>query len=170
MAEHARALLSDHFGRIAELVEDLTDGLSEETATWRPAPEANTIAWLIWHLARVQDDHIADAAGIEQIWPRWHQRLALPFDVSDFGYGHTPEQVGAVQVPAQDLRAYHAEVHEQTLDYVGGIDGQELDRVLDTSWDPPVTVAVRLVSVIGDCLQHAGQAAYVRGIAPGAAH
>src|SRR5699024_4635862 len=73
MAEHARALLSDHFGRIADLVEDLTDGLSEETATWRPEPEANTIAWLVWHLARVQDDHIADAAGIEQIWPRWHQ-------------------------------------------------------------------------------------------------
>src|SRR5690625_377443 len=166
MTEYARELLTNHFGRIAELVENLTDGLSTQTATWRPAEDANSIAWLIWHLARVQDDHIAGVAGVEQVWPRWHDRLGLPFDVADYGFGHTPEQVAAVRVSPADLRNYHAEVHEQTLSYVSRLDGEELARVVDSSWDPPVTASVRLVSVIGDCLQHAGQAAYVRGIAP----
>lgn len=167
MAEHARALLTDHFERIAELVQDVTDGLDEQTATWRPAPEANTIAWLTWHLARVQDDHIADLAGTGQAWPRLHKRSGLPFGVTDTGYGHTPDQVAAVQVPPSDLREYHAAVHEHTIAYVRGLDARELERVVGADWDPPVTVSVRLVSVIGDCLQHLGQAAYLRGIAPG---
>jgi hypothetical protein len=41
----------------------------------------------------------------------------------------------------------------------------DLDKVIDRSWDPPATVRVRLVSVIEDCLQHVGQAAYLRGVA-----
>jgi len=45
-----------------------------------------------------------------------------------------------------------------------GVTGTELDRIVDRRWDPPVTVGVRLVSVADDCLQHAGQAAYARGL------
>ena len=41
----------------------------------------------------------------------------------------------------------------------------DLDRVVDERWDPPVTLAVRLVSVLADGLEHAGQAAYIRGVA-----
>src|SRR5699024_5066696 len=103
MAEYARAMLTDHFGRIFALVQDLTDSLDEETATWRPAPDANSIAWLIWHQSRVQDDHVSDAAGTKQVWPRWHDRVGLPFDVADTGFGHTPEDVAAVRVSAEDL-------------------------------------------------------------------
>ena len=40
----------------------------------------------------------------------------------------------------------------------------DLERVVDTSWDPPVTLGVRLISVISDDLQHAGQAAYAAGL------
>jgi Protein of unknown function (DUF664) len=39
----------------------------------------------------------------------------------------------------------------------------DLARIVDRSWDPPVSLGVRLVSVIADDLQHAGQAAFVRG-------
>ncbi|MGC0143500.1 mycothiol transferase [Pseudactinotalea sp. Z1732] len=166
MTEHARAMLTDHFGRIDELVEDLTDGLSPETSRWRPAADANTIAWLLWHQSRVQDDHVSDLAGTEQVWPQWHERLDLPLDVSDTGFGHSPDDVAAVRISAADLRDYHAQVHARTLEYVGRLDGDELERVVNSDWDPPVTVAIRLVSVIGDCLQHLGQAAYIRGIAP----
>jgi hypothetical protein len=38
--------------------------------------------------------------------------------------------------------------------------------VVDDSWDPPVTVSIRLVSILADDLQHAGQAAYARGVLP----
>ena len=161
----ARDLLVDSFNRIRELVEDLTDGLTEDDATWRPAPRANTSGWLLWHLTRVQDDHVAGLAGVQQAWPRWRERFGLPFSDWATGYDQSPDEVAAVRVSGELLAAYHADVHALTLDYVQPITNDELARVVDTNWDPPVTASVRLVSVLGDVLQHLGQAAYVRGLA-----
>ncbi|QCQ91855.1 mycothiol transferase [Rhodococcus sp. SGAir0479] len=162
----ARAILRDNFERIRELVVSVTDGLTPEMADYRPGRQANSIAWLIWHLTRVQDDHVSDAAGVEQAWTSrgWQERFALPFPTGDIGYGHDSTQVGEVHADAQLLADYHGDVHLATLEYVDELTPEELDRVVDRRWDPPVTVAVRLVSVIGDCLQHVGQAAYVRGL------
>ena len=161
----ARTLLVDNFDRIRELVVDLTDGLSLETATYRPDPEANSIAWLVWHLTRIQDDHVAGLAGVDQVWPGWRGRIELPFDDADTGYGHDADDVGSVRVGGDRLAGYHADVHDLTRAYLQRLDAAELERVVDTHWDPPVTVSIRLVSVIGDALQHLGQAGYVRGLA-----
>ena len=162
-----RVLLTDTFGRVAELVADLTDGLSPDTAAYRPDPEANTIAWLIWHLSRIQDDHLAGLAGTEQVWTAqgWARRFDLPFPDSAHGYGHGAADVAEVRVSAELLAGYHAAVQQAWVGYLAELTAEELERVVDTRWDPPVTASVRLVSVLGDCLQHAGQAAYVRGLA-----
>jgi Protein of unknown function (DUF664) len=165
MTEHAKQILIDAFGRVRELVTDLTDGLSDDVATYRPDPGANSIAWLIWHLTRGQDHQVADLAQVEQVWPRWRERFGLPFDKWATGYGQGPKDVAAVRVSGDLLGEYHRDVHELTLRYLDGLTAQELDRIVDTRWDPPVTAAVRLVSVIGDTMQHLGQAAYVRGLA-----
>jgi hypothetical protein len=165
MAEHAKQILADAFGRVRELVMDPTDGLTDDIATYRPDPEANSIAWLLWHLTRGQDHQVADLAQVEQVWPQWRQRFGLPFDMWATGYGQGPKEVAAVRVSGDLLGDYHRDVHELTLRYLDGITAEELDRIVDTHWDPPVTAAVRLVSVIGDTMQHAGQAAYVRGLA-----
>jgi hypothetical protein len=165
MSDHVKQILTDAFGRVRELVIDLTDGLADEIASYRPDPEANSIAWLIWHLSRVQDDHMADLAQVEQVWPEWRDRFGLPFSKWATGYGQGPKDVAAVRVSSDLLSGYHQAVHDLTLRYVDGITAAELDRIVDTRWDPPVTAAVRLVSVIGDTMQHLGQAAYVRGLA-----
>jgi Protein of unknown function (DUF664) len=165
MTEHAKQILVDAFGRVRELVTDLTDGLTDEIATYRPDPGANSIAWLIWHLSRIQDDHVADLAQVEQVWPEWRERFGLPFGKGATGYGHGPAEVAAVRVSGDLLGGYHQAVHDLTLRYLDGITAEELDRIVDTRWDPPVTAAVRLVSVVGDTMQHLGQAAYVRGLA-----
>jgi hypothetical protein len=55
-------------------------------------------------------------------------------------------------------------VHATTQAFVATLTGADLDRVVDSAWDPPVTLGVRLVSVVADDLQHVGQAAYIRGI------
>jgi Protein of unknown function (DUF664) len=165
MTEHAQNILVDAFGRVRELVTDLTDGLTDQIATYRPDPEANSIAWLIWHLTRIQDDHVADLAQVEQVWPEWRDRFGLPFGKWATGYGQGPEEVAAVRASGELLGQYHGAVHQLTLRYLDGITPPELDRIVDTRWDPPVTAAVRLVSVIGDTTQHLGQAAYVRGLA-----
>jgi len=159
------SVLSDAFGRIHELVDEVTDGLSDQVATFRADPTANTVAWLVWHLSRVQDDHLAHVAGTEQVWPRWRERFHLPFTDLETGYGHSPEEVGQVRVSGELLAGYHAAVHQSTTRYLAGLTSAELARVVDRHWDPPVTVSIRLVSVLGDCLQHLGQAAYVRGLA-----
>jgi hypothetical protein len=159
-------VLLDAFGRIPELVHGVLDGASDDLLTARLDPAANSVAWLVWHLTRVQDDHVADVAGTEQVWTAagWADRFGLPLAPSDTGYGHGPDEVAAVRADAGLLRGYHDAVHAQTVKFVGALDDADLDRVVDTRWDPPVTLGVRLVSVIGDCQQHAAQAAYVRGV------
>lgn len=167
-ASSARELLRDLFTRILEHVDELTDGLSEATSSYRPAPAANSIAWLVWHSARVQDAQVADIAGIEQVWTGegWVDRFGLDLPRDDTGYGHSAEQVDKVRADADLLAGYYRAVHAMTLDYVTTVTDAELARVVDRRWTPPVTASVRLVSIVDDCAQHLGQAAYLRDIAP----
>jgi hypothetical protein len=161
------ALLSDAFGRVREEVHAAVDGLSEADLAWQPDPDANSVGWLIWHLSRVTDDHLAGAAGTGQVWTGdgWAERFGLDLDPGDTGYGHGPGQVAVVTVKSAELlTAYHDAVVQRALDYVGGLGEADLDAVVDRNWNPPVTLGVRLVSVISDDLQHAGQAAYLRGL------
>ena len=163
---HANALLVDAFGRIREAVHGAVEGLGREQLTYRVDPEANTIAWLVWHLTRIQDDHVAHLAGTGQAWrdEGWFERSGLPFGRDEHGYGHTSDQVAAVDVPAELLLGYHDAVHQRTVAYLEGLEDSAYDDVVDRSWDPPVTRAVRLVSVVEDDLQHVGQAAFLRGV------
>ena len=82
----ARELLRDSFTRLIEHVDDLTDGLTDEVAYYRPTPNANTIAWLLWHSARAQDAQLSEIAGTDQVWFRdgWVDRfdLDLPRDAT----------------------------------------------------------------------------------------
>ena len=167
-APAAREILRDSFTRIIEHVDDLTDGLTPEISAYRPTPAANSIAWLIWHSARIQDAQIADIADTDQVWftGGWVDRFALPLPRDAHGYEHTAEESGKVRAPATLLAGYYHAVHQMTLSYVAGITAEELARVVDTNWTPPVTASVRLVSIVDDCVQHLGQAAYLRGIVP----
>lgn len=163
-----RDLLRDAFTRLVEHADELTDGLADEVADYRPTPAANSIAWLLWHSARVQDIQVAQIAGVEQAWTRdgWVERFGLDLPRDDTGYGHDAAAVAKVRAPAELLGGYYRAVHGLTLDYLAGITPDELARVIDTHWDSPVTASARLVSIIDDCAQHLGQAAYLRGIAP----
>ena len=160
-------VLVDAFERVHEVVHHVVDGLNPAQLEFRVDGTSNSIAWLIWHLARVQDDHIADAAGIPQVWTSkgWCERFGLPFEPGEIGYGMGSAQVSDVKVSSGELlTGYFDEVHQQTLDYVRRLPDSELTRIVDERWDPPVQLGVRLVSVISDDLQHAGQAAFVRGL------
>nr|WP_221441321.1 DinB family protein [Jiangella mangrovi] len=164
---HGPDLLIDAFGRIRDRVNATVDGLTPSQLAHRVDPGANSIAWLVWHLTRIQDDHIAHVAGIDQVWTsgNWNDRFGLPFPDDATGYGHTSEDVAAVKIddPAL-LIGYHAATHEITEGFLRELDDETLGRVVDERYDPPVTMGVRLVSVIGDNYQHIGQAAFVRGI------
>lgn len=163
----AADLLLDGYSRISEETRAVLDGLAPDLLTYRIDPSANTIGWLIWHLTRVQDDHLADAFGTRQMWTDdgWAPRFALPFADDVIGYGQTPAEVALVQPSVDDLLGYADAVHSRTVELLAGVADDDLDRVVDTRWEPPVTLGVRLVSVLSDSLQHVGQAAFVRGVA-----
>jgi Protein of unknown function (DUF664) len=160
-------LLIEAFGRIREIVHAELEDASLEALTFRADPLANTMAWLVWHLTRGQDDHIADLVGDEQVWTAggWVDRFDLPFDPSATGYGQSAADVAHVRADAGLLSAYYDAVHNRTIDYLRTLTEADFARIVDTSWTPPVTLAVRLVSILSDNLQHAGQASYVRGLA-----
>jgi len=159
-------LLGDAFDRIRDFVHPAVQGLTLDELTTRLDGEANSIAWLVWHLTRIQDDHIADAAGTEQVWisEGWVTRFGLPFDPMETGYGQGSDAVAAVRISSDLLLDYHDAVHRHTRSYVDQLVDADLSRIVDRSWDPPVSLGTRLVSIISDDLQHVGQAAFIRGI------
>lgn len=161
----ANDLLADAFGRIRADVHGAVEGLDPDQLAHRLDADANSIAWLVWHLTRVQDDHIAAAADTPQVYPDgWAARFGLPFPEHATGYGHSSADVAAVRASAEALLGYQDAVHERIRGYVNGLLETDLARIVDEAWNPPVTLAVRLVSVVDDAMQHAGQAAFVRGI------
>jgi uncharacterized damage-inducible protein DinB len=158
-------LLIDSLDRVRGVVHGAVEGLSDEQLAWRADPQANSIGWLVWHLTRIQDDHIADVAAGEQLWVAgWADRFGLGLPVADTGYGHRSDQVAQVRVGAELLTGYHDAVFERSRRYLDGLSDADLDRIVDERWDPPVNLGVRLVSVIADDNQHAGQAAFLRGL------
>ncbi|MGC4888779.1 mycothiol transferase [Micromonospora sp. DT227] len=160
-------LLTEAYGRLPDLVAGALDGLDPDQLRQAPADGANPVGWLVWHLTRIQDHHVADLLGERQLWVTggWAGRCGLRPDPDDTGYGHGPEQIAAVQPENGDvLLDYHRAVVQRSVAYLRGLRPADLDRVVDENWDPPVTLGVRLVSVLDDDLQHAGQAAYVRGL------
>lgn len=160
-------VLVEAFGRIQQSAHNATADLSVEQLQWRPDAEANSIGWLVWHLTRVQDDHIGAVFGSEQVWigDQWWQRFGLDLPAQDTGFGHDLAAADKVcGVSADSLMGYHHATCQRTIELLHGIGADDLDRIIDESWDPPVTMGARLISVIADDLQHVGQAAYVRGI------
>lgn len=162
-----RDVLADAFERVRQALGRVADGLDADALAYRPDRDANSIGWLLWHATRVHDDHVSEITGRPQAWMEdgWADRFDLPLESHDIGFGHSSEQVAAVRIsdPAL-LVGYHDAVAARTRRYLVTVDPDELDRVVDEHWDPPVTVGVRLVSVINDQMQHVGQAAYVRGM------
>jgi hypothetical protein len=161
------ALLIELYGRIPPLARQAVEGISVEDLNAAPSPGTNPIGWLVWHLTRVQDHHVAELLDTDQVWvgDGWASHFGLAPDPSNIGYGHSAGEVAAVQPEGPEVLVdYLEEVGARTQAMLEGLAPTDLDRVVDQRWDPPVTLGVRLVSIADDSLQHAGQAAYVRGL------
>ncbi|MDO4918950.1 DinB family protein [Kocuria sp.] len=160
-------LMADAARRPVEAAEAAVEGISQEVLNQMPDGTHNSMAWLLWHAARQQDVQIAQLCGAEQIWTAegWSDSFGLQRPSDDFGFGDTPEDVARVRVSDPGLLVgYLRSVCCATAQYVSELSDEELDEVVDDSWDPPVTRGVRIVSTIDDAAQHVGQAAYVRGL------
>lgn len=145
-------------------------GIDREVLHACPGGRGNSVAWLVWHAARQMDAQLASLTGRTQIWTAagWADRLGVPRGPGEIGFGDTPEQAAALTVSDPDLLlVYLTDVVDALVAAVSGWSADDLDVVVDTAWDPPVTRGVRLVSLIDDAVAHLGQAAYARGLVEG---
>ena len=163
-----RELIVDGYDRLPDLMTDVLAGLGRADLDWQPHRDANSLGWTAWHLTRVQDSQIADLMGQEQLWitEGWHRKFKRPADPDDTGYQHTPEQVRAFKSPGIRTQLdYLRAAVERTKRYLASLGPSELDRELDEPGQRPLpTVGVRIVSILADCHQHAGEASYLGGL------
>jgi hypothetical protein len=165
----SRDVIFELFDRIDQHVAQVVDGLDAEQLHWTPAPGTNSIGWLVWHLTRVQDSHVAEILHDEQVWVTGDHaaRVGVDADPANSGYGHSAAEAAAIRPDGSGaLLDYFEAVADRTRGLLESLDAERLDEIVDRRWDPPVTLGVRLVSIADDDIQHAGQAAYVRGLLP----
>jgi len=160
-------LIAEALGRVNAILHRSLEGTPADMLCRMPAPHANSMAWTAWHLTRVQDDHISDLAELPELWTSagWHTCFDMEPDDAETGQGHTFDEVAAFKVEsAEVLLAYQDAVYERSKEYLAGLKPADLVRELDEpQYDPLPTVGVRLVSIVSDNTQHAGQVAYLRG-------
>lgn len=159
-------LLIDLFGRVSDTARQVLRDTPQDALGTPPAAGTNTVAWLVWHLTRALDEQAAHALGYDAVWEAggWRERFALPLPPDAHGYSMTFDEVLLVQASTAHLRGYLDAACDAAEEAVAHLTDDDLDRVVDHQWNPPVTLGVRLVSIVNDCLQHAGQAAYASGI------
>ena len=161
------SVVEDALGRVDQTLRSALDGLGPEVLARRPGPDANPVGWLAWHLTRVLDHHLADLADSPQVWDEWRERFGLPYGPDATGYGQSSQEVGAFTADADLLGGYWSATWRRTREILADLAGDDPERVVDDSWDPPVTLSVRLVSVVNDTTQHVGQVGYARGLVAG---
>lgn len=160
-------VLAEGLGRVTDHVRGLLDGLDTDQLAVQPASGANSIGWQLWHLTRGIDSQVTHLGDGAQVWVTdgFAQRLGFEPDPTDTGYGHSATEAASVRIDdAAVFLDYVDAVVERACARLDTIDDADLDVVIDEHWDPPVTEGVRWVSIIGDCLQHIGQAAYLKGM------
>ena len=164
-------VVADALGRVNRILHRAIGGAAVETLNAQPTPESNSMAWLAWHLCRVQDHHISDLLGVPQLWVSegWHEKFGMAKDEKETGTGHTLEQVAALKVDSAALSLGYADaVYDRAKQYLATLQPGDLDAEIDEpQYNPLPTVGVRLVSIIADNTQHAGQVMYARGIVDG---
>jgi len=164
-------LINDSYGRVSQTLERALSGLTQDDLNELPHADCNSLGWLTWHLTRVQDHHFADLIGEKQLWitEGWHAKFNRAPNPLDIGFGHSSEDVAAFKSPdAGILLQYHRAVLERSKRYLSTLSAADLDRELnEPQYQPLPTVGVRIISVMSDNLQHAGQVAYVRGLLKG---
>ena len=164
-------IVADALGRINRVLHRAMDGIPAGVLNRQPTPESNSMAWLAWHLCRVQDHHISDLLGIPQLWiaDGWHEKFGMARDESETGTGHTLEQVAALKVDSAELSLGYADaVLARSKQYLATVKPEDLDaEINEPQYSPLPIVGVRLVSIISDNTQHAGQVMYARGLVEG---
>ena len=140
------------------------EGITQEQALWRPAPYANNIGFILWHVTRAEDNLVSRlAGGSPALWVAdgWHKKFDQPVDAPDPG-----DRMGLRALPIPDiavLLGYAHAVGGQTRRFMGDLAADGLAQSIDRS-QPERTVAGYLRHLITHKNNHHGQVDYIRGL------
>ena len=142
------------------------DGLTQEEFAWSPTAECNNIAFILWHIARVEDFFVNRVIQREKELHEaegWQEKLGTPVKA----YGLTVEELQAWPVPKmEDLKVYANAVREKTLAFLGSIPPEKLDEVPRPDRSPD-SIGVTLGHMCTEVALHVGQICYLRGVQRG---
>jgi len=161
-----RAALDESSGDLRNALE----GLTAEERRFQPTPESNHIDFLVWHLARVEDDWLQRfAQRTDTVWQTegWYERTGLPEKESGVRYS-VEQVVGLPRYEIETMLAYYDSVRESTLRYLEGLSHDDLNFCPRPDRRPGKTVAAMFSHVIVEQAQHTGQISYLRGVQWGA--
>jgi uncharacterized damage-inducible protein DinB len=138
--------------------------LTQDQLLWRPAPTANNIGFILWHLARHEDTRITETGSLgKDVWAtgNWHDQFDQPVTAPDPG-----DRMGLRQlaIPSLEILVGYADaVHQRSASYVSGLSDADLDQPPDLS-RPEHTRAGSLRHLITHKNNHHGQIDYLRGL------
>jgi uncharacterized damage-inducible protein DinB len=151
-----------------QYVADAIKGLSQDDIAWRPKTHSNSIAFLLWHVARVEDLWINRILlGEKEVYELegWHKKFNTP--AQDSGFGYDVAKLKSWPVPKLALlKEYAAVVREKTLAYLKSVNEKKLDEPKDFGWSKG-NVGSALSHLITEVAEHSGQIGYLRGIMKG---
>jgi hypothetical protein len=161
----------DTLNAIKWMLTRAVDGLTHEELTWRPGAEANSIGFILWHQTRGEDVFVQDWIQQKpQVWTteKWYERLQLPENPQDDGYGYTAEQVAAFPVPElKDLLEYSEATRTQTVDYLKSTTADKLEQEIHTPIFGKRAIGWVFAILLCEIAEHTGQIAYLRGLQRG---
>jgi uncharacterized damage-inducible protein DinB len=152
----------------AGYVTDSIKGLTANELTWSPVPHSNTIIFLMWHLARVEDlwiNRILKSGKELYESEGWYKKFDTP--VEDNGFGYDVAKLKAWKPPdLKLLKKYTSAVRKTTVDYVKKLTEKQFDEPEDFGWRKGTTGSA-LTHLISEVGEHSGQIGYIRGIIKG---
>jgi hypothetical protein len=165
-------LVLDSFLKQEKELEKVVEGLTEDDLSRQPAPDCNSIGWLVWHVIRSVDRNMSPVIGDEQLWlsAKWHARFGREPDPGETGYGHTAEQAKMFRSPdANTVVEYSKAIMAKSADYFNRklTDSDLAREVYNPTLKITRTVEETIVAEIWHSMHHLGQAAYVRGLLKG---
>lgn len=133
--EHARMHATSVTGEKGTLAERTFGGLTDEQMRARPREDLNSLAWLMWHIARAEDifSNIILSGRDQVVDDGWLARLKI--SRRDFGIGMTKPEVAELtaKVDVAALRDYRDAVGRRTQEVIRGLGPSDWQGELQAS-------------------------------------
>jgi hypothetical protein len=158
-------------------LERIIDDVSAEHFNQRPGPHLNPVGWNCFHLLRIWDLDLNWACkGQPKDQDAWHRgdfseksgydpdgKGGLGYGV---GWGYSDDEVDELQIEADVLKQYQRMLMDETEDYLGTVDEDELRRLTESVVHPGQfsSVAQRMHHLIGHSYGHVGEIRYALGV------